>query len=66
MDKKCTKFEGCEISLDGKKCDECDEDHVLNAKSGECIINNKIIDENKQYYYKCNRTDEEDSAQIWD
>ena len=59
--KKCTKFEGCEISLDGKKCDECDEDHVLNAKSGECIINNKIIDEDKQYYYKCNRTDEEDS-----
>ena len=57
--KKCTKFEGCEESSDEKKCDLCDEEHVLNVKSGICEINNKIIDEEKLYYYKCNKTNED-------
>ena len=57
--KKCTKFKGCEESSDEKKCDLCDEDHVLNVKEGICKINDKIIDESKLYYYKCNRTNEE-------
>ena len=56
--KRCWKIEGCEMSLDDIRCEECDEFHVLNMKSGKCEVNNKIIDENKKYYYKCNRTNE--------
>ena len=60
--KKCTTIEGCEVSVDGNNCEECDEYHVLNVKNGKCEINSKIIDENKKYFYKCNRTNEEGNA----
>ena len=59
---RCWKIEGCEMSSDDIKCDECDNLHVLNAQSGKCEINNKIIDENKKFYYKCNKTDEEGNS----
>ena len=57
--KKCSKIEGCEITLDEIKCVECDEYHVLNVKDGKCEINYKINDEDKKYYYKCNKTNSE-------
>ena len=60
--KRCTKIKGCEISLDQIKYDECDEFHVLLANKGICEINNKITDEDKKYYYKCNKTNEEGSV----
>jgi len=60
--KRCTKIEGCEISSDEKNCEVCDEDHVLIVNSGKCEINNKIIDDSKIFYYKCNRTNKEGDA----
>ena len=61
-DHKCTKNDGCEISENEEKCLECDERHCLNVKSGKCETNEKIISEEKKFYYRCNRTNEEGTA----
>ena len=63
IDHKCTKIEGCYISDNVDKCVLCDYDnYCLDAKSGKCIYNNIIISEDKKFYYKCNRTNEEGTA----
>ena len=56
---RCSNIEGCEMLFDEKKCSECNEKYVLDVKNGKCEINYKIIDENKKFYYKCNKTNEE-------
>ena len=59
-DKKCSKIEGCGVSENENNCIECDEDYYcLNIKNGNCIINDRVISEDKKYFYKCNRTNEE-------
>lgn len=63
LDKKCSKIEGCFISENEDKCIQCDEDnYCLNLKTGRCEVNNQVISEDKKYYYKCNRTNEEGKA----
>ena len=56
--KKCSEIEGCENISDEKKCEECNENYVLDIKTGKCEINNKIINEDTKFYYKCNKTNE--------
>jgi len=61
--KKCSIIEGCENSLDEKKCIECYSDfYCLDLKTGKCEYNDEIIDENKKFYYKCNKTNAEGNA----
>ena len=60
IDRKCSTIEGCDISENENKCLKCDEDYYcLNIKTGKCEVNDKIIDEEKKYLYKCNRTNEQ-------
>ena len=58
-DNKCTLIEGCAISENENKCLECMSDYCLNVKTGECIYKYGIEDEDKKFYFRCNRTDEE-------
>ena len=61
--RKCSTFEGCENSLEEKKCIECYSDYYcLDLKTGKCEYNDEVIDENKKFYYKCNITNEEGTA----
>ena len=60
--KRCSEIEGCELSSDEKKCDECNEKYALDIKSGKCVINYKVIDEDKKFYYKCNQTNAESTG----
>ena len=61
--KKCSSIEGCENSLDEIKCDECNSNYYcLNKKSGKCEFNDEIESEEKKYYFKCNRTNEEGTS----
>jgi len=58
-DYKCSRVEDCDITEDLMRCSECRENFCLNAKTGLCIFNYEITDENKKFYYKCKRTNEE-------
>ena len=61
--KKCSILEGCENSLDEKKCIECYSDfYCLDLKTGRCEYSDEVIDEEKKFYYKCNITNEEGTA----
>ena len=61
-DKKCTKIEGCIESEDEDKCLECGESYCLDVKEKNCFDNDVIYDEEKKFYYRCNRTNEEGTA----
>ena len=56
---KCSQIEGCEIQIEEKKCIECNERFVLNENTGNCEINYKKINEEKKFYFRCNKTNEE-------
>ena len=58
-DYKCNKVDGCIQSENENKCIECYETYFLNINTGQCIYNDKIVDKEKYFYYRCNRTDEE-------
>jgi len=60
LDNKCSKIKGCALSENENKCLECDTFfYCLDKKSGKCEVNDEIIDENKKFYYKCNKTNDE-------
>ena len=59
IDNKCSKVLGCEISENEDRCLQCNEYYCLNIKTGKCEDNDIINDEDKKYYYRCNRTNEE-------
>ena len=61
-DKKCTEIEGCSLSDDENKCLECEETYCLDAKLGICFDNDLIYDEEKKFYYRCNKTNKEGTA----
>ena len=56
IDHNCSTVEGCIISENENKCLECDEYYCFNEKTKRCEINDVIINEDKKYYYRCNRT----------
>ena len=58
-DNKCSLMENCVISENENKCLKCAQYFCLDAKTGQCIYNNDIRDENKKYYFRCNKTNEE-------
>ena len=58
-DNKCSLIEGCAISENENKCLKCDLYYCLDAKTGLCKDNDFIEDEDKKYYFRCNKTDEE-------
>ena len=58
-DKKCSKVEGCQNSENEEKCLKCREYYCLDAKNGKCFDNDIIVDEDKKYYFRCIRTNEE-------
>ena len=58
-DNKCSKIKGCEISENENRCIECTEYYCLDLKTGNCIYNYEIDSEEKKFYYRCNRTNEE-------
>ena len=57
-DFKCSKAEDCDITEDENRCLECRENYCLNSKTGLCIFNHEI-DENNKFYYKCKKTNDE-------
>jgi hypothetical protein len=60
LDNKCSKIKGCALSENENKCLECDNFYYcLDKKTGKCEINDEIIDENKKFYFKCNKTNDE-------
>ena len=58
-DKKCTLIESCAISEDENTCIKCSNLYCLDVKHQQCVENDKIIDENIKFYFKCNKTNEE-------
>ena len=62
IDNKCTLDEGCDKSENENKCLECKFNYCLNIKSGKCEVNDRVISEEKKFYYKCNRTNNEGTA----
>ena len=63
IDKKCTTVEGCQISENENRCKQCyDYYYCLDVKTGKCEQNDKIISEDKKFYYRCNTTNEEGTA----
>ena len=57
---RCSKIHGCEQSNeDDSKCIDCGPFYCLDAKTGKCMDNDIIEEEEDKMYYKCNRTNEE-------
>jgi hypothetical protein len=57
---RCSKIHGCEKSNeDDSKCIDCGPFYCLDAKTGKCMDNDIIEEEEDKIYYKCNRTNEE-------
>ena len=61
-DKKCNINYGCLLSEDENRCAECEEYYCLDKKTGKCVDNEEIYEEEKKFYYKCNITNEEGTA----
>ena len=58
-DSKCNLIEGCAISENENKCLECGQYYCLDVKTGQCRENDIIEDEDKKYYFRCHKTNEE-------
>ena len=63
IDNKCSTIEGCEISENENKCKQCfDYYYCLDLKTGKCEENDIIISEEKKFYFRCNKTNNEGTA----
>ena len=58
VDSNCSKIEGCLQSLDENTCSECDDYYCLDNK-GNCSDNYYVIDEDKKYYFRCKKLNED-------
>ena len=57
---RCSTINGCEkAEIGDSKCIECNPYYCLDVKTGKCEDNDVIEDEEKKYYYRCNRTNKE-------
>ena len=60
IDNKCTKIEGCQISENENRCIQCNTDiYCLNKKTGWCMYNQAIENEDDKIYFNCNMTNNE-------
>ena len=62
IDKKCSTIKGCERSENENTCLECDEYYCLDMKTGKCVDNENIINEDKKFYFRCNKTNKEGNS----
>ena len=60
--KKCSKIKGCNILENENKCNECEENYCLDINIGKCENNQVISDEEKLFYFRCNKTNKEGDA----
>ena len=60
--KKCSKIKGCNILENENKCNECEENYCLDINTGKCENNQVISDEEKLFYFRCNKTNKEGDA----
>ena len=58
----CINTDGCNIAQDENICLECNEYHCLDLKTRKCENNQFIEEENKKFYFRCNRTNEEGTS----
>ena len=59
----CSIINGCErAEMDDSRCIECNYYYCLDLKTGKCKDNDVIEDEEKKYYFRCNRTNKEGTA----
>ena len=59
LDYQCSNIDGCVFSENNEICNECSRNYCLDLSLNKCIDNKKITDEEKEFYYKCKKTDEE-------
>ena len=59
---RCSINEGCEYTEDDITCIECNRYYCFDSKTGKCEKNNKVVYEDKKFYYHCNRTNKEGTA----
>ena len=60
---RCSIINGCEkAEIDDSRCIECNYYYCLDLKTGKCEDNDVIEDEEKKYYYRCNRTNTDGNA----
>ena len=60
---RCSIINGCEkAEIDDSKCIECNSYFCLDMKTGKCEDNDFIEDEQKKFYYRCNRTNKEGTS----
>ena len=57
-DNKCVNSNGCALSDNENNCIECDNYHCLDMKNKICEYNYKILNEEKKFYYRCKKTNE--------
>ena len=58
----CSGIEGCQILKDENTCEECEEDYCFDAKNKSCVYNLEIIDEDKKFYFGCNKTNKDGTS----
>ena len=61
-DLKCNTVEGCLSSITVDVCKECDYYYCLNQKSGQCIDNYYIENEEMKKLYYCKKTNSEGTS----
>ena len=62
IDHKCTNVEGCDLSENENKCLQCGLYYCLDVSTGKCEYNDIILNEEKKFYYRCNKTNKEGNA----
>ena len=58
-DNKCSRANDCDVTEDENRCMECRENYCLNVKTGLCVFNYEVTEEDKKYYFKCKRTNKD-------
>ena len=61
-DNKCSKIDKCIESKDENSCIKCLQYNCLDLKEGKCIGNEEILEEEKKFYFICEKTNKEGNA----
>ena len=62
IDNKCTMTQDCDLVGEENQCILCSDTYCLDGKSGMCIDNDFIVDVEKLFYFRCNKTNNESTA----
>ena len=60
--KKCSKIKGCNILDNENKCIECEDNYCLDINSGKCESSKEVVIEEKKFYYRCKKTNQNGNA----